>query len=233
MASLYLFPVPLADVAPAQVLPAGNIELIRGIRYFVVENLRSARRFLKACDKSIDINALEFVELNEHTPATEVESMLKPLAEGHSIGVISEAGCPAVADPGADLVAAAQRRGYDVVPLVGPSSILLSLMGSGFNGQEFAFRGYLPVEAGARSRKLRDMEQDIRRRNQTQIFIETPYRNNKLIAELSKTLPADLLLCVACDVTGPTQSIITRSISAWRKVTPDYDKRPAIFLLYK
>lgn len=233
MASLYLFPVPLADVAPSAVLPAGNIELLRGIKYFVVENLRSARRFLKACDRSIDINALEFVELNEHTPAAEVEAMLRPMAEGHSIGVISEAGCPAVADPGADLVALAQRRGYDVVPLVGPSSILLSLMGSGFNGQEFAFRGYLPVEAGARSRKLRDMEQDIRRRNQTQIFIETPYRNNKLIAELSRTLPGDLLLCVACDITGPTQSIITRSISAWKKLTPDYDKRPSIFLLYK
>lgn len=233
MASLYLFPVPLADVAPTAVLPAGNIELLRGIKYFVVENLRSARRFLKACDRAIDINALEFVELNEHTPAAEVEAMLRPMTEGHSIGVISEAGCPAVADPGADLVALAQRRGYDVVPLVGPSSILLSLMGSGFNGQEFAFRGYLPVEAGARSRKLRDMEQDIRRRNQTQIFIETPYRNNKLIAELSRTLPGDLLLCVACDITGPTQSIITRPISAWKKLTPDYDKRPAIFLLYK
>lgn len=229
---LYLFPAPLSETPPADVLPAGNIALIKTISHFVVENLRSARRFLKACDRSIDINTLTMVELNEHTQASEVESMLEPLHRGHSIGVISEAGCPAVADPGADLVAAAQRHGYDVVPLVGPSSILLALMGSGFNGQEFAFRGYLPVEAGARNRRLKEMERDIRSRRQTQIFIETPYRNNRLINELCKALPGDLLLCVASDITGPRQSIVTRPLRAWCKLTPDYDKCPTIFLLY-
>lgn len=229
---LYLFPVPLSDVPPRQVLPGSNLELLLGIRYFVVENLRSARRFLKACDRSIDINALEFTELSEHTPAGEVDAMLEPMERGFSIGVISEAGCPAVADPGADLVAAAQRRGYDVVPLVGPSSILMSLMASGFNGQCFTFNGYLPIDAAARSRRLRDMQQAIRRDRCTQIFIETPYRNNRLIEELCRTLPGDMLLCVASDISGPRQRITTRRIDQWRKLKPDYDKIPAIFLLF-
>jgi len=215
---LYLFPVPLSDVGPEQVLPGSNLQLLLGIRYFVVENLRSARRFLKACHKSIIIDDLD-------------DDMLAPMAHGHSIGVISEAGCPAVADPGADLVAAAQRRGYEVVPLVGPSSILMSLMGSGFNGQRFTFNGYLPIDARARAGKLKDMQQAIRRDHCTQIFIETPYRNNKLIEELCRVLPADMLLCVASDITGPRQRINTRRIDQWRRIKPDYDKIPAIFLL--
>lgn len=148
------------------------------------------------------------------------------------MGILSEAGCPAIADPGADLVAAAQRRGFRVVPLVGPSSILLSLMGSGFNGQSFAFQGYLPIDSDRRSRKLREMQQRIIRERQTQIFIETPYRNNKLIAELTRELPGDMLLCVASDITGPGERIITRSLRQWEKSTLDYDKIPAIFLLY-
>ena len=228
---LYLFPVPLSDVGPEQVLPGSNLQLLLGIRYFVVENLRSARRFLKACHKSIIIDDLEFTELSEHTPPGEVDAMLAPMAHGHSIGVISEAGCPAVADPGADLVAAAQRRGYEVVPLVGPSSILMSLMGSGFNGQRFTFNGYLPIDARARAGKLKDMQLAIRHDHCTQIFIETPYRNNKLIEELCRVLPADMLLCVASDITGPRQRINTRRIDQWRRIKPDYDKIPAIFLL--
>ncbi len=228
---LYLFPVPLSDVAPEQVLPGSNLQLLLGIRYFVVENLRSARRFLKACHKSINIDDLDFTELSEHTPPGEVDAMLAPMARGYSIGVISEAGCPAVADPGADLVAAAQRRGYEVVPLVGPSSILMSLMGSGFNGQSFTFNGYLPIDARARAGKLKDMQQAIRRDRCTQIFIETPYRNNKLIEELCRVLPPDMLLCVASDITGPRQRINTRRIDQWRRIKPDYDKIPAIFLL--
>lgn len=228
---LYLFPVPLSDVGPEQVLPGSNLQLLLGIRYFVVENLRSARRFLKACHKSIIIDDLEFTELSEHNPPGEVDAMLAPMAHGHSIGVISEAGCPAVADPGADLVAAAQRRGYEVVPLVGPSSILMSLMGSGFNGQRFTFNGYLPIDARARAGKLKDMQQAIRHDHCTQIFIETPYRNNKLIEELCRVLPADMLLCVASDITGPRQRINTRRIDQWRRIKPDYDKIPAIFLL--
>ena len=228
---LYLFPVPLSDVGPEQVLPGSNLQLLLGIRYFVVENLRSARRFLKACHKSIIIDDLEFTELSEHTPPGEVDAMLAPMAHGHSLGVISEAGCPAVADPGADLVAAAQRRGYEVVPLVGPSSILMSLMGSGFNGQRFTFNGYLPIDARARAGTLKDMQQAIRRDHCTQIFIETPYRNNKLIEELCRVLPADMLLCVGSDITGPRQRINTRRIDQWRRIKPDYDKIPAIFLL--
>lgn len=231
--SIYLIPVTLGDTAPEKVLPPYNLEIIRSLRHFVVENVRSARRFLKRCDRSIVIDDLTFAELNEHTRPEQVDSLLAPAAEGLDIGVISEAGCPAVADPGADLVAIAQRRGYRVVPLVGPSSILLSLMGSGFNGQSFAFNGYLPVDTAARSAKLREMEQRIRRDRQTQIFIETPYRNNRLIAELVKALPADMLLCVAADITGDRESIVTRPVAEWAKSQWNYDKIPSIFLLYK
>lgn len=230
---IYLIPVTLGDCEPEKVLPSYNLEIIRSLEYFVVENLRSARRFLKRCDRSIVIDALNFAELNEHTRREQVDALLKPAEEGHDIGVISEAGCPAVADPGADLVAVAQRKGFKVVPLVGPSSILMSLMGSGFNGQNFAFNGYLPVDREARLAKMHEMERRIRHESQTQIFIETPYRNNRLIAEMAKSLPASLLLCVASDITGGRESIITRPLSWWAKASYDYDKIPSIFLLYK
>ena len=228
---VYLFPSLLAECPPTDVLPEFNIRLISTLKYFVVEELRTARRFLKACDKSIVIDDLHFDVLNEHTPAQEVEAMLAPVFEGHDIGIISEAGCPAIADPGADLVAIAQRKGVEVVPLVGPSSILLSLMGSGFNGQSFAFLGYLPI-GERRTGALKQMERDIRARRQTQIFIETPYRNNRLIAELAASLPPEMLLCVAADITGSRQSIRTMPLRRWRTEEYNYDKRPAIFLLY-
>lgn len=231
-ARLYLFPVPMGDSPVDRVLPPVNIAIIREVRHFVVENLRSARRFLKSCDRSIDIDSLSMVELNEHTNPADVAPMLDPMAAGHSIGVISEAGCPAVADPGADLVAVAQTRGYEVVPLVGPSSILLSLMGSGFNGQNFAFNGYLPVDTKARGLKLKEMTRRITAERQTQIFIETPYRNNRLIADLCERLPGDFRLCVASDITCSRQSIITRPLSQWKKASYNYDKIPTIFLLY-
>lgn len=231
MPSLYLFPVPMGDAMPADVLPAHNLRLIREIKYFVVENLRSARRFLKAVDRDIVIDELHIVELSEHTRPEEVEGMIAPLEQGHSIGIISEAGCPAVADPGADLVAVAQRRGFKVVPLVGPSSILLSLMASGFNGQSFTFLGYLPVEAKARNAAIREMEREVRTRRRTQIFIETPYRNNRLVDELARTLAPDMLICVASDITGPRESIITRPASKWRTAQYDYSKIPTIFLI--
>ncbi len=233
-AALYLFPVPLSDsTRPCEVLPASNIELIKKIRHFVVENIRSARRFLKRVDPAIDINSLTFEVLDEHTPAESVEGLLAPLLAGEPVGVLSEAGCPAVADPGADLVAAAQRRSLKVVPLVGPSSILLSLMGSGFNGQSFAFLGYLPIEAPRRAAAFRQMEQRISREKQTQIFIETPYRNNRLIAELCRSLPGNLRLCVASDLTGRSESVITRTLSEWARAEYSYDKVPTIFLLYR
>lgn len=230
--ALYLFPVGLSEVSPQGVLPQPNMELLRGVRCFVVENLRSARRFLRSVHKDFPIDDCQFTELNEHTPAAAVNAMLDPLRRGEPMGVISEAGCPAVADPGADLVAVAQREGLEVIPLVGPSSILLALMGSGFNGQRFAFEGYLPIEEGERRKRLREMVQRIERERQTQIFIETPYRNNRLIAELAASLPGRLLLCVASDLTGARQSIRTLPLERWKREKYDYNKVPTIFLLY-
>ena len=234
-AGLYLIPTQLSDVALERVLPAHNIDVVRGIRYFVVESLRSARRFLKKCDRDIDIDSLTFNELNEHTDLKDtaaLEGLLAPIARGEAVGIISDAGCPAVADPGADLVAIAQRRGYKVFPLVGPSSILMSLMASGFNGQRFAFEGYLPVDAQARQARLKEMTRRIEREQQTQIFIEAPYRNNQLIADLAQRLPGSLRLCVASDITGESQSIITRSLAEWKQSRYDYHKIPTIFLLF-
>lgn len=231
--ALYLIPVPLSEGELSEVLPARNIEIVCEIKHFIVENVRSARRFLKKCDRSIDIDTLTFFELNRHTKPEDISGFLVPLENGQAMGVISEAGCPAIADPGADVVAIAQRKRLKVVPLVGPSSILMSVMGSGFNGQSFAFLGYLPIEASARAKKFKDMEYNIRVNDQTQVFIETPYRNNKLIAEMSKTLPKHLKLCVASDITGSQESIITRGVAEWGRVKYDYDKIPTIFLLYK
>ena len=231
--ALYLFPVPLSDSSRvADVLPEGNARLLKGIRHFIVENVRSARRFMKRVDRDIDVNAINFTVLDEHTRPEEVAAMLTPLINGQPMGVISEAGCPAVADPGADAVAVAQSRGLKVVPLVGPSSILMALMGSGFNGQSFAFNGYLPIDAAPRAAKFKEMERRIRQERQTQIFIETPYRNNKLIEELTRTLPKGLRLCVASDITGEKESIVTRSLAEWAKARYDYGKIPTIFLLF-
>ena len=234
-AGLYLIPTQLSDVELDRVLPAHNIEVVRGIKHFVVESLRSARRFLKKCDRDIDIDCLTFNELNEHTDLKDtaaLETLLEPIAQGEAVGVISDAGCPAVADPGADLVAIAQRRGYKVFPLVGPSSILMSLMASGFNGQSFAFLGYLPVDPQERQARLKEMTRRIERERQTQIFIETPYRNNQLIADLANRLPAQMRLCVASDITGEKQSIVTRTMTQWKQAQYDYHKIPTIFLLF-
>lgn len=231
--ALYLIPVPLSEGDLNAVLPSRNIEIVREIRHFIVENVRSARRFLKKCDRDIDIDTLTFYELNRHTKPEDISGFLVPLEQGEAMGVISEAGCPAIADPGADVVAIAQRKSLRVIPLVGPSSILMSVMGSGFNGQSFAFQGYLPIDASARAKKFKDMEYNIRVNSQTQVFIETPYRNNKLIAEMAKTLPRHLKLCVASDITGEKESIVTRGIAEWERMKYDYDKVPTIFLLYK
>ena len=231
--ALYLIPVTLSDGTHERVLPSFNVQVIREIRHFVVENVRTARRFLKACDRAIDIDKLTFSELNGHTRPEDVEAMLAPLADGEAVGLMSEAGCPAVADPGADLVSLAQRRGYVVRPLVGPSSILLGLMASGFNGQRFAFEGYLPIEAGARSRRLKEMVRRIEHEDQTQIFIETPYRNDRLAEELCRVLPPSLRLCVATDLTGAGERAVTRTIAQWRERPPQSGKVPTIYLLYK
>lgn len=232
MATLYLFPSTMSDAPAADVLPARNIALIATVKYFAVENIRTARRFLKACDRSIDIDSLTFFELNQHTNPADIPSMLLPLEQGHDMGIISEAGCPAIADPGATLVEIAQRKGYMVMPLVGPSSILLALMGSGFNGQSFAFTGYLPIEAAARTSRLKQLHREARDDRRTAIFIETPYRNNRLIKEIVDTLPPTTLLCVASDITGSRQSIVTLPLSKWRTRQYNYDKVPTIFLLF-
>ena len=231
--ALYLIPVPLSDGAVENVLPASNLALVGEIKHFVVENVRSARRFLKKCDRSINIDELTFYELNRHTDPNAIADYLQPLERGEAMGVISEAGCPAIADPGADVVAIAQRKGLKVRPLVGPSSILMGLMGSGFNGQSFAFLGYLPIDQGERARKFKEMERLIRNDNQTQIFIETPYRNNKLMAEMCKQLPGNLALCVATDITGAGEKIVTKTVREWAHTKYDFDKVPTIFLLYK
>ena len=198
--ALYLLPVTLGDTELNTVLPAYNIEIIQGIKHFIVEDVRSARRFLKKVDREFDIDSLSFYPLNKHTSAEDISGYLKPLLAGQSMGVISEAGCPAVADPGADVVAIAQRKNLKVVPLVGPSSIILSVMGSGFNGQSFAFHGYLPIEPGERVKRIKQLEQRIYSENQTQLFIETPYRNHKMVDDLLQNCRPQTKLCIAANL---------------------------------
>lgn len=234
MATLYLIPVPLSDSSALDaVLPAASVAAAQGLRHFIVENVRSARRFLRRCDPHFDIDGSTFAELNAHTPAAERETMIAPLLSGHDMGLLSEAGCPAVADPGADIVALAHRHGAAVKPLVGPSSILMGLMASGFNGQSFAFAGYLPIDGSERARKLKALEQRSEREGQTQIFIETPYRNDALLADLCKTLLPDTMLCVATDVTGEKESVATRTVAQWRAAKTAIGKTPTIFLLHR
>lgn len=231
--ALYLLPVTLGDTPWEKVLPGYNKEIIVGIRHFIVEDVRSARRFLKKVDKDIDIDALTFYPLNKHTSPADISGYLKPLEGGLSMGVISEAGCPAVADPGADVVAIAQRKGLKVVPLVGPSSIILSVMGSGFNGQSFAFNGYLPIEPAERAKKLKQLEQRVYAEHQTQLFIETPYRNNKMLDDILQNCRPQTKLCIAANITCEGEFIKTRSVKDWKGYTPDLTKIPCIFLLYQ
>jgi 16S rRNA (cytidine1402-2'-O)-methyltransferase len=232
-AALYLIPVTLGETSIEQVLPTYNKDIITGISHFIVEDVRSARRFLKKVEKSIDIDALTFYTLNKHTDPKEISSYLQPLTEGKSMGVISEAGCPAVADPGADVVAIAQRKGLKVVPLVGPSSIIMSVMASGFNGQSFAFHGYLPIEPAERAKRLKQLEGRIYTEHQTQLFIETPYRNNKMVDEIMKHCKPQTKLCIAANITCEDEYIKTRTIKEWKGKVPDLSKTPCIFLLYQ
>ncbi len=231
---LYLIPVNISDAPLDQVIPQGNLLIVKNLKWLIVENVRTARRFLKKWDRSFDIDSITFFELNRHTDTSKVGEWLEPLRRGESVGVMSEAGCPAVADPGALVVELAQREKIQVVPLVGPSSILMSLMGSGFNGQGFAFNGYLPIEKGERLKTLRALEQESQRLNRTEIFIETPYRNNGMVEFLSENLRGDTMLCVACDITDPEkESIISKPAAQWKKTDYNYDKSPAIFLIYR
>ena len=232
-ASLFLIPVTLGDTALSKVLPDDNKTVILSIKYFIVENIRTARRFLKKMDPGIDINALTFFTLDKYTEKESIAGFLKPVEEGFSVGIISEAGCPAIADPGAEVVAIAQQKNIRVIPLVGPSSILLALMASGFNGQSFAFHGYLPIDNEQRIKSLKMLEQRIYSENQTQLFIETPYRNNKMLEDILKTCKPSTKLCIAADITLDSEYIKTRSMNDWKKQKPDLSKRPCIFGLYK
>ena len=232
--TLYLLPCPIAEATdPWEVLPAANRTVIDALDYFIVENTRTARRFLAKAGIARPIDSLEFRELNEHTQAgAAVETLLEPLLQGRSAGVISEAGVPGVADPGAWVVEACHRHGIRVVPLVGPSSILLAVMASGMNGQSFAFNGYLPVKPPERAKAIRFFERRARTEGQTQLFIEAPYRNAKLLEQLVQTLAPETLLGIAVDLTAPDQQIEVHPVAEWRRrPLPDVQKRPAIFLI--
>jgi len=231
MPNLYLIPTTLGDSAIEKVLPAEIMEVVKRLKYFVVENTRTARRHLKKMVPEIVIDELDFKELNEHTPRMELELLLEPIKQGYDVGILSEAGCPGVADPGADLVKIAHEQGITVVPLVGPSSILLSLMASGMNGQNFAFVGYIPVKPAERAAAIRDIERNSGRDHQTQIFIEAPYRNTKLLEDLLAVCNSQTRLCIAVDLTLESEFVVTKTIANWKKAVPDINKRPAIFLL--
>ena len=231
--ALYLIPNTLGECETSNVLPAINIAIIRKIKHFIVEDVRTARRFLKKVDSNINIDELQFYTLNKHTSPNELSSYLDPLEKGFDMGVISEAGCPAIADPGAEVVKIAQTKNLKVVPLVGPSSILLGLMASGFNGQSFAFVGYLPIQGNERTQRIKQLEKRAKTENQSQIFIETPYRNQKLLSEILSTCQGNTKLCIACDITLESEYIKTKSINEWKKsALPDLNKRPSIFILY-
>lgn len=233
MAALYLIPVTLGDVPLKQVLPTYNSEVILSIKHFIVEEVRTARRFLKQVDKNIDIYALTFYPMGKHADAALFSKYLDPLRQGEDVGVISEAGCPAVADPGADVVAIAQREGLRVVPLVGPSSILLAVMGSGFNGQSFAFHGYLPINPSERAKRLKQLENRSAAEHQTQLFIETPYRNHKMIADLLSVCNPRTRLCIASGLTTEQEFLRSMTIKEWKQTPPpDINKIPTIFAIY-
>ncbi len=233
---LFLIPSPLGEYSPSEVIPAPVLGRLEGIRKYVVEETRTARRYLSAAGLKGRIEGLEFRELNEHTKADEVRSLLDMFTdqEGNAtdVGLISEAGLPAVADPGAQLVALCHEQGIRVIPLVGPSSLMLALMGSGLNGQSFAFCGYLPVKTEERRKAIRETERRSKQFSQTEIFIETPYRNDSLMSDLLDTLSPTTRLCIAADITMPDETIITKAVKEWRRCPErKIGKRPCVFLI--
>lgn len=230
---LYLIPTPLGAADTPCLLPHEQI-LINDLTDFVAEAEKTARAHLKHFGISTPIRELNLQVLNGHTDLQTLPTLLKPLQEGRSMGILSEAGCPAVADPGAGLVALAHKYGFEIRPLVGPSSILLALMASGANGQQFAFKGYLPSDKAERIAALKNLEQHSRKHNETQIFIETPYRNHAMLTDALAALHATTRLCTACDLTLPSQTIISKTIADWHKLNalPDLKKRPTIFVLH-
>ena len=229
---LYLIPSFLGESQAGNVFPPFNAKIISGISHFIVEELRTARRFLKKVCPEINIDQLTFYIYNEHSSNADLKTFVEPLLNGNDTGIISEAGTPCVADPGSGIVGMAHAAGIRVVPLAGPSSILLALMASGFNGQQFAFHGYLPIEKHARGKRIREIEQAMRLNNQTQIFIETPYRNQQLFKSILETCNDSTLLCLAVSLTEPGESILSLSIREWKKRKPEINRKPTVFLLY-
>ncbi|WP_299111138.1 SAM-dependent methyltransferase [uncultured Winogradskyella sp.] len=230
---LYLIPTRLGDNPPLEVLPISIKKTIEDLDYYIVENEKTARRFIKRVSPSKSQPSLKLQVLNKYTTEQERNTFLNSCLEGISMGLLSEAGCPAIADPGADIVALAHQMDIKVVPLVGPSSIVLALMGSGMNGQSFTFNGYLPIDKSERKAKLKALERISAEHNQSQIFIETPYRNMKMLEDLANTLHPNTRICVACDLTLPTEFIKTKTASDWKHNKEDFHKRPAIFIIQK
>ncbi|GGH47524.1 SAM-dependent methyltransferase [Mangrovimonas yunxiaonensis] len=233
LGKLYLIPTTLGDNAPLEVLPISVKKIIEQVQYYIVENEKTARRFIKKITPSKKQAALTMFQLNKFTDPLDLPAFLEPCLKGEPVGLLSEAGCPGIADPGADVVKIAHEKGIQVVPLVGPSSILLALMASGMNGQNFAFNGYLPIDKSQRKKELKRLEQLAHKHHQAQLFIETPYRNNKMLEDICQALNPDTLVCVACDITLPTEYIRTKPVSAWKKNSTDLHKRPALFIIYK
>lgn len=229
--NLYLIPTTLGEENPTDVIPSNVLNIASNIRHFIVENTRTARRFLRSFDPQFPIDDSSFVELNEHTQAIEIGNYLDACENGLHIGLMSEAGVPGVADPGSDVVRLAHQKAIRVIPLVGPSSILLAMMASGLNGQNFAFNGYLPVKPSDRSKTIKHFEKRSQTEHQSQIFIETPYRNNALFEELTKTLMPSTNLCIAVDITLTSEQILTFTVKEWTKKKIDLHKRPAIFII--
>jgi 16S rRNA (cytidine1402-2'-O)-methyltransferase len=233
MGSLFLIPTVLAPGTAGQILAPQVREALSRLDYFFSENLRTSRRFISELKTGRSIESLTFYELNKDTPEAETAGQMQILLDGSDAGVLSEAGCPGVADPGAVAVRLAHRMGIRVVPLVGPSSILLALMGSGFSGQSFAFHGYLPIDRDERSKAVRQLEKEALQKNQTQIFMETPFRNNQLLDELLRTCQPNTPLCIACQITAPDELILTLPVKEWKKQRPDLHKKPTVFLLFR
>ena len=230
---LYLIPTTLGDNAPLEVLPISVKKIIEQTDVFIVENEKTARRFIKKISSGKLQSSLQLFHLNKFTNALELPEFLEPCLKGINVGLLSEAGCPGVADPGADIVKLAHEKDIKVVPLVGPSSILMAMMGSGLNGQNFAFNGYLPIDKEERRKEIKRLERLSFDNNQSQIFIETPYRNNKLLEDLCNSLSTNTQICVACDISLTTEFIKTKSTTEWKKNMVDLHKRPTIFIIHK
>ena len=230
---LYLIPTRLGDNPPLEVLPISIKKIIEETDHYIVENEKTARRFIKRVSPGKSQAKLKFKTLNKFTDLSELPSFLDDCLSGYSIGLLSEAGCPAIADPGSDIVSLAHEKNVQVIPMVGPSSIVLALMSSGMNGQGFTFNGYLPIDSNERKFKIKELEKRSVQLQQSQIFIETPYRNNKMLEELIKHLNPETRICVACDLTLPTEYIKTMTSKNWSKTNVDLHKRPTIFIIQK